>query len=639
MNPHTFRVLEFPKVLDGLAECCSTDLAREFARNLKPLKDPKEISGLLDEVDEVMKSGITIERQQPFAANYLRAKTERLDSFLTSGDLDKLRSFLSSIMLTKKRLANRLLSHIVDRLGDYGGLISDINRVFYEDGSMREDASPRLRHLKKSIEESRHKILKTLETTVQEYEGILSDRTVTLREGRYVVLLKAAHRGGIKGVVHDFSSSGQTVFIEPLVSLDDQNRLGELSVEEQEEIVNILMALTEAVRRRIDEIEDDIMRIGRLDLIFGKALFAQRMGAKRAQISEDGRLRILLARHPLLLFLRSDGIVPLDLELARDTRIVVISGPNAGGKTVALKTIGLMILMNQAGLFVPADEGTALPIFDEIFADIGDEQSIEESRSTFSAHLAVINEARKRGSEDTLILFDEFLSQTSPDEGAALACALLEEFRELGCRLFVTTHNERIKMFVQSQPLMKNAGMEFRGKPTYRLMLDLPQASNALNVAREMGVGEKLIKRAESFLDPVVYSFNQLLEKLAIESTRAKELSTEFESLKDEYETKVSGFKEYSRREKEKMRDDFESFMEKKSREIVALVKEIRASQASKSAVKKAQDAIETSRCSVSAKQEPYFPGSEKRFCARAIRVRERSWKRRARNTWSRLAR
>ncbi len=610
MNQHTLRVLEFPKVLEALADCCTTPLGKEFARNLQPATEKKDIEIYLNQVEEVIKAGVSGECYQPFEAGSLRERVQLPGAYLRPDDFNKLREFFNCIMTIKKKLGRKILVKLVEKFGDYAASVKEIDRVFHEDGSLRDDASPRLSHIKHLLDGLRQKVIRSLQLTIEEHESLVSDKTVTMRSGRYVLPLKTAHRSSISGVVHDLSSSGQTVFVEPLASIDDQNRLSELGIENQEEIVRILTVLTGGIRTRIDDIEEDIIRIGELDLIFGKVTFANRINGKRAIATNDGCLKLRQARHPVLLMLKKDKnkVVPLDLELDGDSRVIVISGPNAGGKTVALKTIGLMVLMNQAGLLIPAEEGSALPIFRQIFADIGDEQSLEDNQSTFSAHLSIINQARLGSDRESIILLDEFLSQTSPDEGAALACALLEEFRDKGCQLFATTHNERIKMFAQTQPAMKNAGMEFKGRPTYRLILDIPQASNALQIAREFGLAEQLLKRAKEFLDPDVYSFNQLLEKLAVESNRLKTLREELEILKADYQDKVEGFRDYTRREKEKMHKKFTDFFEEKQREISTVIKEIKASRAQKSVVKKAQELMDNSLKQSMIKKEPYYP-------------------------------
>ena len=609
MNRHALLVLEFPKVLEQLANCCSTDLGKDFARRLTQKTDPAEIGHDHDEVEEVLKSGVTVQFCQPFDPGYVSGKIRSAGSYLGALDFKELRAFLAGVRNVKAKLGTRLLRDIVSELNDYRDLLGDIDRVFSEDGDLRPDASPRLVHLKKSMDQARLVIQQELQATVKENERLLSDTNITVREGRYVIPLKAAHRGVIKGVVHDFSTSGQTVFIEPLTTVDEQNRYAELTIEEQEEILRILLELTERVRSRIEAIEQDVIRVSRLDLVFGKARFAEQAGCHRALLGDGARIRIRKGRHPLLVSVCRDGreVVPLDLELDGSTSVVVISGPNAGGKTVALKTIGLLSLMNQAGLFVPADEGTMLPVFSKIFADIGDEQSIEAARSTFSAHLAVVSEALNQAGGTSLVLLDEFLSQTSPDEGAALACAMLEEFERRHAFLFTTTHNEKVKMFVQSRSGMKNAGMEFNGRPTYRLVLDLPQASNALSIAGEMGIDEGLLKRARELLDPAISSFSTLLEQLAIESAGARRLREELAEMKSEYEEGTANWKESARREKEKMSQDFEALVEKQRREFSTLAGEMKAAKASKPTVKKAEAFITASQQHL-LKREPYHP-------------------------------
>ncbi len=609
MNRHALEVLEFPKVLEQLAECCSTGLGRDFARRLTQKIDPAEIARDHDEVEEVLKSGVTVEFYQPFEPDELGGKICSPESCLGGDDFKKLRPFLAGVRNVKAKLGTCLLKGITSELNEYRELLGDLDRVFSEDGELRPDASPRLVHLKKSMNETRRVIQQELQATVKENERLLSDTNITVRGGRYVIPLKAAHRSMIKGIVHDLSTSGQTVFVEPLTTIDEQNRYAELTIEEQEEIRRILFELTESVRGRIDGIEQDIVRISRLDLIFGKARFAEQTGSHRVVLGAGRRIRIRKGRHPLLVSVCRDDreVVPLDLELDGSTSVVVISGPNAGGKTVALKTIGLLSLMNQTGLLVPADEGTMLPVFSQIFADIGDEQSIEEARSTFSAHLAVVGEAMNQAGGTSLVLLDEFLSQTSPDEGAALACALLEEFERRHALLFTTTHNEKVKMFVQTKSGMKNAGMEFNGRPTYRLVLDLPQASNALNIAAQMGIAEGLLKRAREFLDPAISSFNQLLEQLAIESSRAKSLREELAVMKSEYEDRSVRLGESARRESERMRQEFEVLVEKQRREFSILVREMKATKASKPAVKKAEAFIAASQQDL-VRREPYNP-------------------------------
>src|SRR5262245_35514434 len=400
-----------------------------------------------------------------------------------------------------------------------------LQAVLDVEGAVKDDASSRLRHLRRDLRERRRRVVADLERLFQgsDADRIFADRFVTVRHGRYVVPVRAEARQRLRGIVHDRSQSGQTLFVEPETAVDANNDLVQLAREEEQETARILSELSDAVRTRLEDLDRMVDLIAQLDALFARAHLAERMAAT-APVLDDGRgVALREARHPLLLAQRwqvgedAGNIVPVDIELDRERPLLVITGPNAGGKTVALKTLALHALMAQIGCHIPAAEGSGLPVFERLYAIIGDDQSVAENLSTFSAFVKQVREILAEADEHSLVLLDELGAGTDPDEGAALAQAILESLAERGALVMATTHLEPLKAFASTYPRARNASVEFDTAtlaPTFRLRYGRPGQSYALTIAARLGLAPELIARAESHRSLHAARLSELLQWL-----------------------------------------------------------------------------------------------------------------------------
>jgi DNA mismatch repair protein MutS2 len=404
-----------------------------------------------------------------------------------------------------------------------------LRHALEDDGTLTDRASPHLRHLRQQIRDRRRRIVGELERMLQaEGDRVFADRFVTVRHGRYVVPVRAEARGRVRGIVHDRSQSGQTIFIEPEAVVEPNNDLVQALREEEQETLRILGELTEAVRGRLGDLGRFVDGIGELDWLFARAHAAVRMDASAPGIDHAGRVSLRAARHPLLLAQAwrdpARPVVPVDVELSPDRPLLLITGPNAGGKTIALKTLALCALMAQVGCHVPAADGSRLPVFERLYAIIGDEQSVAENLSTFSAFVKQIREVLADADGRSLVLVDELGAGTDPDEGAALARAILEELADRGTLVVATTHLEPLRTFASAEPRARNASVEFDTRtlaPTFRLRYDVPGQSYALAIAGRLGLSPDLIERAQSHRSIDAARMSQLLAQLD-EATRCE---------------------------------------------------------------------------------------------------------------------
>jgi DNA mismatch repair protein MutS2 len=399
-----------------------------------------------------------------------------------------------------------------------------LRRALDEAGAVTDQASPRLGQLRRGIRDRRRRIVADLERLLQSSDAV-ADRFVTVRHGRYVVPLRADARGRVRGIVHDRSQSGQTIFVEPDAVIDANNDLVEMERAEEQEVQRILAELTDRLRERLAEVTALAEGIGELDWIFARAHLAERMRATAPRIDPRGPVDLRAARHPLLLAQTwkepGRAVVPVDLELSRQRPLLLITGPNAGGKTVALKTLALCALMAQLGCHVPAAEGSRLPVFDGVFAIVGDDQSVANHLSTFSAFVTQARAVLEMADEGSLVLLDELGAGTDPDEGAALAQAILEDLQARGALVMATTHLEPLKAFASTHPAARNASVEFDGEtlaPTFRLLYDRPGQSYALSIAARFGLSPELVARAHAHRSAQGARMSELLERLDAQS-------------------------------------------------------------------------------------------------------------------------
>jgi DNA mismatch repair protein MutS2 len=412
------------------------------------------------------------------------------------------------------------ISQLTSQLPRAPQLADMLRRALDDDGAVTDQASGRLGQLRRSGRERRRRIVSDLERLLQNVEGA-SDRFVTVRHGRYVIPLRTDARGRLRGIVHDRSQSGQTVFVEPESIIEANNELVELVRAEEQEVLRILAELTDRVRERLDDLVQLVEAIGEIDWVFCRAEVAERMHASAPVIETEPVVSLRAACHPLLLAQSwrdpARPVVPVDLELSRTRPLLLVTGPNAGGKTIALKTLALCALLAQVGCHIPAAEGSRLPVFDGVFAIVGDDQSVANNLSTFSAFVKQVREVLEAADERSLVLLDELGAGTDPDEGAALAQAILEELGGRGALVMATTHLEPLKAFASTHPMARNASVEFdlaTLAPTFRLLYDRPGQSYALAIAARLGLTPELVARAHAHRSVQAPRISELLERL-----------------------------------------------------------------------------------------------------------------------------
>ncbi len=531
MSKETLRILEYDKVRSLLGRFTCTVPGRELARNLRPLAEKTAVAEALAEVGEMCQLLEQVGRPPVGACCDLLPALRQLrteGTWLPAEQLLEVQSSLDAAYDCRKYLGERsqwpLLSVLAAGLQACTALRRELGESIGPRGEILDSASFELGDLRYQLRRLREQIRKTLEDLLlsDRYEGVFQDRLVTERNGRYVVPVKADHRGRLKGFVHDESSSGQTLFVEPTAVLDKNNELQALQRAEQRELERILHRLADGVRRQSQALRDNQQILARIDLRAAAARFASLSDGVAPQLVDEPLIELKGARHPLLLF-EADGTpvpdqaVAIDLLLAADKDTLVISGPNTGGKSVALKTAGLLVLLIRSGLHVPCRPDSRIYLFDEVFADIGDEQSIEQSLSTFSGHLSRMRQILQQADRCSLVLLDEAGTGTDPAEGAALAMAVLDELRSAGAKTLVTTHLNLVKGYALLESRVENAAVEFDEQtlqPTYRLHYGIPGASKAFTIARRLGLSESLLVRAEGYLGEGEKAGLDLIEKI-----------------------------------------------------------------------------------------------------------------------------
>lgn len=548
MDERTLKRLEYHKILERLASYAISPLGREGALALSPVTDRQTILTWQAQTTQ----GRELLRLDPNADlggwyDIRQAVTRAARGVvLEPEDLFAVGQTLAACRRIKRFFAERpnrypLLEEIGARLGSFAELEKKITGAILPGREVSDQASPALANIRRRLLSAQKQVKERLENIIRSpvYQKYLQDPIVTIREGRYVVPVKQEHRAQVPGIVHDQSASGATLFIEPMVVVESNNEVRRLQVAEKQEIAKILGELSAGVASRAEEISLSLEALGKLDLIMAKARYSQDLDAWAPRIVSGTRLDLRKARHPLL----SGEVVPISVHLGRDFDTLVITGPNTGGKTVTLKTVGLLVLMAQSGLHVPAGEGSEIGIFQEVFADIGDEQSIEQSLSTFSSHLTNIVHILHRAGPDSLVLLDELGAGTDPTEGAALAQAILERLHEMGAKTVATTHYSELKNFAYARERVENASVEFDAvtlRPTYRLLIGKPGRSNAFEIATRLGLNPELVERARHFMTTeqiqvadLMQHLEQVRQEAEQELARAQQMRREAESLKE----------------------------------------------------------------------------------------------------------
>src|SRR5436305_8974604 len=573
MHEKSIYTLEYPKILEKVAKEAAFSASKERVRELQPTPNIEEARRRLAYTTEAyqlieLRADASVQGAHDIRPHLERAAREGV---LSPGDMLEVLATVQSAMYVA-RMIEKLDEETFPLLRELGADIPQrphiarrIEETISEEGEVLATASPALRKLRFDIRGANQRLQDRLRTLVHEFGSALQEPIVTIRSDRYVVPVKAESRGQVRGIVHDQSASGATVFIEPMVVVELNNRLRQLQIEEHQEVERILRQLSLEVGNEKDALDLDVELLAQFDLHLAKARYGRMMRCTAPRLNDAGFINLRNARHPLL----TGKVVPINFHLGHEFFMVVITGPNTGGKTVALKTVGLLTLMAQAGLHIPADEHSEIAVFEEIFADIGDEQSIEQSLSTFSSHLSRIIEILRRIEEEiqretpdirgkmsetlvnkteshrlrALVLLDELGAGTDPSEGPALARAILTFLLESHVTTVATTHYSELKAFAHEQPGVVNASVEFDIEtltPTYRLSIGLPGRSNALAIANRLGLDDRIIERGREFLGSAGVRMENLLEGLQSERKAVEDerLRLSMERVEAEYQRK-----------------------------------------------------------------------------------------------------
>ena len=538
MDSKTLNVLEYPKILDKLAGYCDFSASMALARELDPTDSYDLAISRLAETTEARKL-LSVQDVSIGASHDIR---QAADLAARSGVLDPqalldVKSTLIAARELKKTFEKKedeypRLCLIAEGLPETYGIVDAISRVLSERGEVLDSASVKLADIRRNLRIAHDRLMSRLQKYVTDSKtsSMLQESIITQRDGRYVIPLRAEFKGKIKAVIHDQSSSGATLFVEPLPVVEANNEIRELQLAERDEERRILAEVSSVVGAHASELKYGVENLAVLDLAFAKAKYSEELRASEPVMHERGKkndasaslpiLRLIQARHPLL---DQDTVVPVDVDPREGTRAIVITGPNTGGKTVSLKTVGLLVLMAQSGLHIPAQSGSELPFFKSVYADIGDEQSIEQSLSTFSGHITNIIRILKQIDNRSLVIFDELGSGTDPQEGAAIARAILSHLLEVGVMTLVATHYPELKTFAHSTEGVVNASLEFDIKtlrPTYKLTIGLPGRSNALAIAQKLGLPQPIIDSAKAEINPLDLRADKLLDDIRKERNR-----------------------------------------------------------------------------------------------------------------------
>lgn len=547
-----YETLEFYKIIDQLSHHAATELGKARCADLKPASELTEVQQRLLATDEAV-AVVRLKGHPPFAGirtiqvhlhraaiGGMLSPQECLDVATTIAGARRLKRHLTSV---HEEHPVHTIHSLCEQLADPRDVEQAIVACIDEDGKVKDSASPALRKVRHDIRGTELRIRERMEQMIRtpSLQKILQDPIITLRNDRYVLPVKQEHRSELGGIIHDQSSSGATLFIEPEVIVNLNNQLRQLQLQQAAEIEKILHALSGQIAEHADALAAMGELLAEIDFIFAKAGLAHEWKCTLPRMNEQGVIHLKQARHPLLAV---EEVVPLNLALGQDYHMLIITGPNTGGKTVTLKTVGLLSLMAMAGLFVPAEDGSELAVFDQLFADIGDEQSIEQNLSTFSSHLTNIIHILEQMTPRSLLLLDELGAGTDPAEGSALAISILQHIRTVGCRLLATTHYSELKAYAYEWPDMMNASMEFdirTLRPTYRLLVGIPGRSNAFAIAERLGLPQHIIEEGKARInaeDREVDTMIATLEanRLTTESERqtAEQLRKELEAARAE---------------------------------------------------------------------------------------------------------
>ena len=579
MNQKAYKALEYYKIINMLTDKASSSMGKEICRKLEPSTDIDEIRHMQTQTRDALTRLFQKGNISFGSVKDVRGSLKRLEigSSLGIGELLAICSLLENTNRVKAYSRSERgdslpdsLDGMFEALEPLTPLTTEIRRCILSEDEISDDASSTLKQIRRSMNQINDKVHSTLSSLVNgSLRTYLQDPIITMRGDRYCIPVKAEYRGQVPGMIHDQSSTGSTLFIEPMAVVKLNNDLKELYGKEQEEIQVILARLSADVAEYIDSIRTDYKVMTELDFIFARGALALDMNASKPMFNPERRIRIREGRHPLL---DKKKVVPITVTLGDTFDLLIVTGPNTGGKTVSLKTVGLFTLMGQAGLHIPALDRSELAIFENVYADIGDEQSIEQSLSTFSSHMTNIVSILNEADANSLCLFDELCSGTDPTEGAALAIAVLNFLHNMTCRTIATTHYSELKVFALTAPGVENACCEFNVetlRPTYRLLIGIPGKSNAFAISRKLGLPDYIIDEAKNQMEQKDESFEDLLANLensrvTIEKEREEIASykQEIETLKNRLQQKEERFSEQKEKMLSKAREEAQKILQ-----------------------------------------------------------------------------
>ncbi|MEQ8153514.1 MAG: endonuclease MutS2 [Clostridiaceae bacterium] len=579
MKERSLRVLEFNKVKDKLKEYAIIGASREMINDLKPYENIYDIREHIQETKEAVHLLVT-KGNPPFEGFYdvrdgisraAKGGTLNPEQLLRIAKMLKSsRNFVEYVKRKEEEEAHKILEEICEGITPLKNVEDQIYNAIISEDEVADRASAALHSIRRSLKEKNSSIREKVGSLIRENSKYLQDNLYSMRGDRYVIPVKAEYKGQVHGLIHDQSSSGATLFIEPMSLVNLNNEIKELTLKEKAEIERILNALSGMIYNNRTDVKRNMDIMIELDFIFAKAKYGSSIRGSAPIVNEDGAFHIVQGRHPLI---DERKVVPSTSYLGGEFTSLIITGPNTGGKTVTLKTIGLIHLMGMSGLLIPAEENSCISIYKNIYADIGDEQSIEQSLSTFSSHMTNIVEIINEASEDSLVLFDELGAGTDPTEGAALAISILECLRQRGSKIVATTHYSELKAYALKTEGVENASVEFDVetlKPTYKLLIGIPGKSNAFEISRKLGLDEKIIRNSRELISSESLQFEDIIQNLQEKRIKAEEeamkaaaLRAEAEKLRDKYNSKLeslekmreNAFVEARREAKELLRD------------------------------------------------------------------------------------
>lgn len=597
MNSKSLKTLEYTKIIERLAEYASSPLGIEKCQKLEPICDLKEIRRLQKETSDALarlwkKGAVSFSGTRD-----IRSSLKRLEigSTLSARELLDIASVLTVALRIKPlaKISDNLNTNQREDMVDDGAeyedslaelfsaieplspLSNELKRCIITEEEIADDASAELSSIRRAIRHTNDKIHNVMNamvtsSTVRTY---LQDNVVTMRNGRYCLPVKAEYKSSMPGMVHDQSSTGSTIFIEPMSVVQMNNELSELAIKEQREIEKILADLSNLCAEHVEDIATDFQVLSELDFIFARAALSKALKCTEPEFNTDGIINLKCARHPLL---DQTKVVPIDIRLGDNYNLLVVTGPNTGGKTVSLKTVGLLTLMGQSGLHIPADDGSKLAVFNQVYADIGDEQSIEQSLSTFSSHMTNIIKILEEADDKSLVLFDELCAGTDPVEGAALAISILTFLHNLNVKTMTTTHYSELKVFALSTEGVENACCEFNVdtlSPTYRLLIGIPGKSNAFAISLKLGLPNFIVEDAKSRLNDDSKSFEDILTDLEESKITIEREKEEIQT----YKAEIAELKEKLEKKTENLDDRRERILREANEEAMAILQDAKS--------------------------------------------------------------